>query len=258
MLGKKTLWILPSSFYKMSEKGRLYPGLLKMLHPLNYLMADTIVVYSESIIKDWGLEKYSRKIRIASQHFIDLGNYKIVKAPAERGHTIGFLGRFSEEKGILNFIQSMPLILRENPECSFTIIGDGPLRPEVTRFIESAGIDDKVELTGWIHHYSLPEYLNKLLIIVIPSYTEGLPNAMIEAMACGAVIVASPVGAIPDIIRDGENGYILPDNSPQTISRLVTNVIGSGDEGKISANGRQTVTRQFVYESCLENFKKIL
>jgi glycosyltransferase involved in cell wall biosynthesis len=257
LMGKRTLWMLPSSFLKMSEKGRSYPKLLKKLHPLNYALSDSIVVYSKNIICEWGLENYQRKIKIANEHFIDTLKFSVKKSPNDRGRTIGFLGRLSEEKGILNFIYAVPLILKEIPDCQFTIIGDGPLRNDIDRFITTNNLINNVQCKGWIPHDALPEYLNKLRIIIIPSDTEGLPNAMVEAMACGAVIVASPVGAIPDIIGDGKNGYLLPDNSPKMISRIVANAIFNGDLDRIAADARKTVESRFVYESCMKSFEKI-
>ena len=77
-------------------------------------------------------------------------------------------------------------------------------------------VNKNVTLVGWISHDELPSYLNMLKLLVVPSYTEGLPNIVIEAMSCGTPVLATPVGGVPDLIEDGITGFILEDNFPET------------------------------------------
>ena len=102
--------------------------------------------------------------------------------------------------------------------------GSGPLFDEVKTYLKDAGISEFVDLLGWIHHDELPKYLCSLRLLIIPSFTEGLPNIMLEAMASGTPVLATPVGAIPDIIIDKKTGFIMENNSPPCIAKNVKRV----------------------------------
>jgi glycosyltransferase involved in cell wall biosynthesis len=105
-------------------------------------------------------------------------------------------------------------------------------------------------------HNKFPDYLNKLF--VLPSYTEGLPYTIVEAMACGTPILATPVGAIPDVIKDGETGFIMENNSPECIAENVMRVLEHPDLEQIVENARALVEREFTYEAAVERYRKIL
>ena len=162
-IGKKTIWILPSSMLKMNEHKRSIISIhRRFLHPINYHLADNIIVYSNRIIEEWELQKYSKKILVAHRHFLDLEKFHLGPRASQRKMVVGYIGRLSEEKGILNFVEAIPEILKVSSEVKFLIIGDGPCQFRITEFIIQKCLDDKVEMAGWIQHDSLPECYNKI------------------------------------------------------------------------------------------------
>ena len=105
---------------------------------------------------------------------------------------------------------------------------------------------------------SFQDYLNELKLLVLPSYTEGLPNIMLEAMACGTPVLATPVGAIPDVIKDGETGFIMENNSPERIAENVIRALNDSNLDIIVKNARELVEKDFTYEAAVERYRKIL
>ena len=227
------------------------------LSKINLILSNRIVVYSENIVKERGLEKYRNKVSIAKKHFLDFDKFKVKKQFAERKNTIGYIGSLHKIKGILNFVQAIPVILEKENKIKFVICGGGVLFNEIEEIIGENNLNDKVKLTGWIHHDELPDYLNELKLVVVPSYTEGLPNVMLEAMACGTPVLATPVGAIPDMITDSETGFILENNSPEGIAENVIRALNHQNLDEIVKNARELMEKEFTYEAAVERYRKI-
>jgi glycosyltransferase involved in cell wall biosynthesis len=228
-----------------------------LLSKVNLLLADRIIVYSQSIVKERGLEKYSHKVSIAHRHIVDSTAFRIEKRLEERSEVVGYIGRLADEKGIMNFIEAIPYVRMHRPDAMFLIGGDGPLEEEVRDAIRHHGISDCTILTGWIHHDDLPPYLNALKVLVVPSYTEGLPNIILEAMACGTPVLATPVGAIPDIIRNGETGFLLDSNSPQNLADGIMSVLAYPDIQRIVENGEKLVADEFNFKRVIERYEQL-
>jgi glycosyltransferase involved in cell wall biosynthesis len=241
-----------SEMYKAKKSWLYYP--LRISEDISYSLSHSIIVYSENIIAAWGLKKYANKVSFAHEHIIDVETFKAVDNYCDRKNIVGFIGRLSEEKGILEFVQAIPEIVGKKKDVKFLIVGDGPLASRVNEYLETNGLTGIVEMKGWVPHERLPEYLNQLKLIVIPSYTEGLPNAMLEAMACGAPALAAPVGAIPDMVRDGDNGFIMENNSVSTITSNVIRVFEDENLVSISNNARVFVEKNFSFDATVKNF----
>jgi glycosyltransferase involved in cell wall biosynthesis len=231
---------------------------VKILSTINCELVDEIIIYSEKLIKEWNLQRYRNKICIAYQHFLDFDNFKTKKKLDERENLVGYIGRLSEEKGVLTFIKSIPEILKEKDDLKILIGGDGQLRDEIEKYLDEENLNDKVKLLEWIPHDKLPDYLNALKLLVLPSYTEGLPNIILEAMVCGAPVLATPVGAITDVIKDGETGFIMEDNMPECITKNVIRALEHTNLDEIVKNARKFVEREFTYEMAVEQYRKIL
>lgn len=189
---------------------------------------------------------------------MDFNEYKIKKQFDERDNLVGYIGRLSGEKGILNFVKAIPAILEEGRETKFLIGGDGQLREKIERYLDEKNLSPKVKLAGWVPHDELPDYLNELKLVVLPSYTEGLPNVMLEAMACGTPVLATPVGCVPDVIKDGENGFIMQNNSPECIAENVVRVLNYSELDKVMKNARELVKKEFTYDAAVERYRRVL
>ncbi len=216
-----------------------------------------IILYSNNLVNEWGLSKYRKKISIAHQHYIDTSVFNVRESSDKRECIIGYIGRFSREKGILELMRSVPDIVKNVPDAKFLFVGNGPLTGEVKGFIDENGLRDKVQIVDWISHGDLPDYYNKLKLLVLPSYTEGLPNVVIEAMSCGTPVLVTSVGAIPDIVLDGFTGFILKNTSPESIAENIVRVLSYPKLEKITENARRFICKNYVYEATTRNFKNV-
>ena len=100
-------------------------GMLTVLYNISYHLSDRIILYSNVLIEEQGLQKYKQKIHIAHHHFIDFDKFRMRTQLNDRDNSVGYIGRLSEEKGILNFVKAIPDILKEGNEVNFLIGGDG-------------------------------------------------------------------------------------------------------------------------------------
>ena len=259
LLNKKVILLLAGSSVKTHQmnQDKLAIG-LKILRSPCLSLSDNIVVYAPTLIQDYQLEPYRHKILIAHEHFLDFNTFTVTTPLPDRPSLIGYIGRLSGEKGVQHFAQALPAVLNGREDLRVLIGGDGELKESIAASLQEQGVTARVELPGWISHDDLPRYLNQLRLLVLPSYTEGLPNIMLEAMACGTPVLATPVGAIPDVIIDGKTGFIMENNSPECIAENVVRALNSPDLERIAEAGRRFVEENFTFEKTVENWKEIL
>jgi len=259
ILRKKVILILPGSLSKeLDHDPNKMCVFQKRFSDLVLAISNEIVVYSHNLIKDWHLEKYEPKIIIAHRHIIDLHNFRYNEPFEKRENIIGYVGQFNSRKGVLTIIDAIPSILQQVEGIKFVFYGDGPLRDTISRQVRDMKINDWVDLPGWVDHKDLPKHLNTLKLLILPSYAEGLPNIMLEAMACGTPVLVTPVGAIPDYIIDRVNGYILKDTKIESIVIGITECLSDKNIIGVINNGKELIETTFTIESCVRRWKNIL
>ncbi|MHA2030384.1 MAG: glycosyltransferase, partial [Candidatus Kariarchaeaceae archaeon] len=121
---------------------------------------------------------------------------------------IGSVGRLHPQKGFLQIIDAIQYLRSPISEIYLIIIGDGELRHCLEKHVKSVGLENRVRFTGWRN--DIPNFLTMINIFVLPSLWEGMPNAVLEAMAAGLPVVATNVGGTPEVVVDGETGFLVP------------------------------------------------
>ena len=267
LLGKRTIKVATGSSSKVAEGdnrevfglGKLvFPFIFKILERIIFTLSNKIIIHSEDLIDQFGLYMYKNKISSSGDLFVDIHLFYWKNDLQKRKNVIGYVGRLSPEKGIMNFVKAIPLVLKERDDLEFLVGGDGSLFDKIKHELKTNGSYDKVELTRWIPHDELPDYLNELKLLVIPSYTESGPLIALEAMSCGTPILATPVGLIPAIVKDKETGFIMGDNSPECIAENIIRALEHPDLEGIVENARRLVEGKFTYEDAVERYRKIL
>ena len=245
-------------FLKKSVFRNLIRKIAELLKHIVFILSDIIIVESDSLVYWLNLSKYKSKIRIRST-FVDMEIFKPMIKVSKRDNIVGYIGGLTELKGVTQFVEAIPLILKNRPDIGFLICGDGPCYKEIEHIISKYDDLKKVKLNRWVQHSEVPKYLNQLKLLVLPSQTEGLPNIVLEAMACGTPVLTTRVGAIPDVIKDGETGFLLKSNDPKHIADKIIELLNKPELlEKVSINAYNYVRENFSYEKTLQAWRKIL
>ncbi|HHY39275.1 MAG TPA: glycosyltransferase [Clostridia bacterium] len=165
----------------------------------------------------------------------------------ERPLTVGTVGRLSPEKGHSVFVRAAAIIRDRFPSCRFLIVGDGPLKGQLQSLAMDLGLEKEIEFLGY-HRDVLP-YLQSMDVFALPSYTEAMPFSLLEAMALGLPVVASEVGGVPEVVKDGENGFLVEPGNEEDLSDKIIRLLESPHVRQAMGQaGRETIKSRFNVE----------
>ncbi|MCA9972593.1 MAG: glycosyltransferase family 4 protein, partial [Anaerolineales bacterium] len=142
-------------------------------------------------------------------------------APASRDKPLVLsLGRLGERKGTYDILKAVPLVLAAGAAADFWLGGDGEVE-QVREIVSANDWGQHVRLLGWVRDQAKHEALSQAAVFLLPSYFEGLPVAVLEAMAYGIPVVSTPVGGIPEAVDDGETGFLVPPGDVQALAEKI-------------------------------------
>ena len=157
---------------------------------------------------------------------------------------IGTVGRLTPVKGIPYLLEAASVLLRQGAKVKILVVGEGSIRQDLMAQTRSLGITDRVVFLG--HREDTDALLQALDIFVLPSLSEGVPMALLEAMAAARAVVASRVGGIPEIIEDGFEGHLVEPMDVKGLAERCRRLIESPDVArKMGEQGRKRVERDF-------------
>jgi len=169
-----------------------------------------------------------------------------LKAPSDHV-VIGTAARLAPEKGIRYLIEAFALLRqRYGGRVSLRIAGEGPERARIEAMVQKLHLEASVELRGWVEHDQLPAFLRELDVFVMPSTWEGFGVAAIEASAVELPIVASNIYGIPDAVRDGVTGILVPSKQPGALAEAIGRLVESPQlRASLGQAGRGYVARHY-------------
>lgn len=129
-----------------------------------------------------------------------------------------FIGHLVPVKGVDCLIDAFSCISKKCENSSLVIVGDGALKHEMLRKINTLGLKDRIKLISSTPHDKIPLWINSCDVLCLPSLNEGCPNVVLEALACGRPVVATNVGGIPDIIDTPDLGILVPPKNPEKLA----------------------------------------
>ena len=155
-------------------------------------------------------------------------------------------GRLSQEKGFAVMVEAAAEVLKQQPKAGFIIFGEGVERPAMESRIRELGLAGRVVLPGFTAE--LDKYLPWADVVVLPSFTEGLPNVALEASAAGIPVVATAVGGTPEVIADGETGFLVPSGNPSMLGERIGRLLAdAGLRKRLGDAGRVRMETQFTF-----------
>jgi teichuronic acid biosynthesis glycosyltransferase TuaC len=135
------------------------------------------------------------------------------------GKLVCFVGYLRPEKGLEYLLEAFASL--GQPDTRLCLVGDGPLKQSLTTLAQRLGIIDHCRFLGQRPHDEIPLWISAADCIVLPSLSEGFPTILAETMLCGVPIIATPVGGIPEVVRDGETGLLVPCRTPAALSQAL-------------------------------------
>jgi glycosyltransferase involved in cell wall biosynthesis len=157
---------------------------------------------------------------------------------------IGYVGRLTARKNVQALVEAVAGL----DDARLLLIGSGPLRPVLEEQARRLGVD--VEFVGNVPNRDVPCHLNRCQVFAFPTLYEGHPKALLEAMACGLPVVATPVSGIRNLIRHGEEGYLCADTSAEAIAEGLRHVLSNRRLGeRMGREARRFVRKNYALES---------
>ncbi len=175
--------------------------------------------------------------------------------PLESGAiAIGYIGSFERRKGVLDLAKAWPRVAAGLPGAHLFLCGKGALESEMRRLLHDA---PRVHWLGY--RGDVPSVLRALDVLVLPSYVEGAPNIVLEAMVAGATVVATRVSGTPELVRDGIEARLVPPADQNALVRGIIEIASNPQlREKMSELARRRVSEEFTIPKMLDSYEKLL
>lgn len=186
----------------------------------------------------------------------DAGRMRQQLGIPERAPLIGLGSRFEPQKGLTYFLQAMPHVLRACPDVHAIVAGYGSLADELEAEARSLGISERVHFIGKVH--TMSDVLACLDLFLLPSLWEGLPMAILEAMAVGVPIVATDVGGVTSALEDGRNAIVVQPADPVALARGIEQLLASSElRRELGANARADFEARFSAQAMARAYEEL-
>lgn len=226
-------------------------------------------------VSDGQAEKVRRWCRVPAARLSVIRNSARLSAfetadPGARGRLLGFFppgaavahvvlgaGRLSPEKGFGVLVEAARALCAAHPAAGVVLFGEGALRADLERQVAALGLTGRVVLPGF--RSDLDALIGAADVVVLPSYTEGLPNVALEASAAGVPVVATAVGGTPEVIADGASGFLVPPGDPAALAERVGRLLGDpARRAAFGAAGRERMRGLFTFDAQARAYMDLL
>lgn len=168
--------------------------------------------------------------------------YDVAPVPPPTAPRLISVGRLSAEKGQLLLVEAAARLAAKNLAFEIVLVGQGEMRAEIEALVVKRGLEKHIRLTGSVSTEQLREEILAARGLVLPSFAEGLPMVIMEAMALGRPVLATAIAGIPELIQPGKNGWLIPPGSIDALTAAVENFLSCPAE-ELQAMGKANHAR---------------
>lgn len=184
------------------------------------------------------------------------GEFRRELGYTEREILVGIVARLVPIKAHEMFLRAAAAITRRVPASRFVVVGDGERRADLEALARQLALGDRVRFVGW--RGDLQRVYADLDVVVLTSRNEGSPVSLIEAMAAARPVVATRVGGVPDLVKDGQQGLLVPAGDVDALARAIEDVVSSPDRGRAMGEaGRKRVYPAFTAERLIADLDRL-
>jgi glycosyltransferase involved in cell wall biosynthesis len=203
----------------------------------------------------------SNKFVIIS-NWIDIEKYTAKHLEAKKEEIVIqvlFMGWIHRDKGVYDIFDAIAQMPPLQEKIKFIFLGNGLAMNEIIHISKSWSHLFEFEFPGWVYDHEKINYLYSSDIFLLPSYSEGLPNSLMEAMACGIASIATKVGSIPDLIINYETGLLIEAGDAKGLSKALASMVSDAAlRNELARNGQKRIGQNHSIKIAIEKFKKIL
>jgi glycosyltransferase involved in cell wall biosynthesis len=275
--GKKT-YVFAGGFAYLTQKAQSvdYKGrnILKfisanityLIEALVTLLANYIIVESKSIRNYIPLYRILQrllhnKVIDYGALFIDTQYFKPYIPIDKREEIVGYIGSLEHHRTVLELVLAFKIVTRLRTKTKFLIIGSGTLFGKIREIIEKDQLlKNRTTLLKYVPHKDIPYYMNQIKVFILLTRSEGLPNTILEALASGCIVLTTNVGGIPDIVKNGETGFLLQGKlEPKNIAKHIISIPNMSKEEllKMHKVAYEHVYRYFDLDATLYRWERI-
>ncbi|MEK7138467.1 MAG: glycosyltransferase, partial [Patescibacteria group bacterium] len=235
-------------------KEKIYVWFFKIFIAFDTQSARAVRVINQKQTKDFMIQAgvSATKIKYIPAFYIDFDVFK--PEFVEKKFDIIYVARLERNKGIINLLKAVHILRNKNQGLKVCLVGNGPLRSEIERFIKRYQLEGCVELVGWVKSsLDVARLLNQSRVFVNPSFNEGGPRVALEAMACGVPVITTRVGVMLDIIEDEKNGLFC-DWDYTTMAQTIKHMLDDENLQQLCSHNAQETVQQFERKKAIKNY----
>ncbi len=241
----------------------LSPRLRKLLAKLALTDADAVIALTNDMKQ--ALQKLHRREVILIPNGVDIDKFSTLSREEARSkfnikdneRMLIFVGRLTPIKGVRFLIKAMALIRQQHLGVRLLIVGDGEERQNLEELADKLNLKKWVSFLGQTPSERIPEYMVASDIFVLPSLSEGFPLTILEAMASGLPIVTTRVRGLPEIVKDGENGFLVEPQNPGQIAERVLLILSDDALRERMAKNNWQQAKQYSWQNVAKSLEEI-